>query len=144
MEYTIEVITVPVTDVDRAKDFYGTKCGFHVDLDQEVAPGVRIVQITPPGSRCSIALTHGMPTSPSQSEMEPGSLRGIQICVTDVEAARAELAGRGVDITPVQHVGAAGWEEGKGGDDWNSFAFFDDPDGNGWILQEAPAPLSQR
>jgi catechol 2,3-dioxygenase-like lactoylglutathione lyase family enzyme len=142
MEFTIEVISVPVTDVDRAKEFYGTVCGFHVDLDQEVSPGVRIVQITPPGSRCSIALTQGMP-SPGQPDMTPGSLQGVQICVTDIEAAHAELSGRGVDISPVQHVGAGGWEPGKG-ETWNSFAFFSDPDGNGWVLQEAPAPLAER
>lgn len=143
MEYTIEVIVVPVTDVDRAKSFYADRCGFHVDLDDEVAPGVRIVAITPPGSRCSIALTQGMPSSPSQSDMDPGTLRGVQICVTDITAAHAELTARGVDISPVQHVGPNGWEEGKG-ETWNSFAFFDDPDGNGWLLQEAPTPLSQR
>lgn len=143
MDYTIEVLTVPVTDIDRAKEFYADRCGFPVDLDTEVAPGVRIVQVTPPGSRCSIALTQGMPVSPVQAEMEPGTLRGVQICVTDIEAAHAELAGRGVDISTVQHVGASGWEEGRG-ETWNAFAFFDDPDGNGWILQEAPAPLSER
>lgn len=143
MEYTIEVINVPVADLDRAKDFYATRCGFPVDVDAEVAPGVRVVQITPPGSRCSIALTQGLPGSPTQTVMAPGSLTGVQICVTDIETARAELAGRGVDISPVQHVGPSGWEGGKGGA-WNSFAFFDDPDGNGWVLQEAPGPLSQR
>ncbi|WP_455355088.1 VOC family protein [Streptomyces sp. SYSU K217416] len=143
MDYTIEVISIPVTDIDRAKEFYADKCGFRVDLDTEVAPGIRIVQITPPGSRCSIALSEGMPASPFQSEMKPGTLRGVQICVTDIAAARAELSGRGVDISPVQHVGPAGWEEGTG-ETWNSFAFFDDPDGNGWLLQEAPSPLSER
>lgn len=144
MEYTIEVITVPVTDIDRAKDFYVTRCGFRTDVDAEVSPGVRVVQLTPPGSRCSIALTQGMPVSPEQSDMEPGSLRGVQICVTDIVAAQAELAGRGVPIGPVQHVGATGWEPGKSGEEWNSFAFFADPDGNGWVLQEAPAPLAER
>ncbi|EST38740.1 hypothetical protein N566_05855 [Streptomycetaceae bacterium MP113-05] len=143
MDYTIEVIVVPVTDVDRAKRFYAEGCGFHVDLDTEVAPGIRIVQITPPGSRCSLALSQGMPLPPGQSEREPGTLRGVQICVTDLAAAHAELTARGVDIGPVQHVGPNGWEEG-GGEPWNSFAFFDDPDGNGWLLQEAPAPLSHR
>jgi catechol 2,3-dioxygenase-like lactoylglutathione lyase family enzyme len=143
MDYTIEVIPVPVTDVDRAKEFYQSKCGFGVDLDTEVAPGMRIVQITPPGSRCSIALLQGMPEAPKQRAMDPGSLRGVQVCVTDIEAARAELAGRGVEISSVQHAGASGWESGKGAE-WNSFAFFADPDGNGWVLQEAPAPLAAR
>ncbi|MET8681575.1 VOC family protein [Streptomyces sp. NPDC004647] len=143
MDYTIEILSVPVTDIDRAKEFYADKCGFHVDLDTEVAPGIRIVQITPPGSRCSIALSQGMPASPSQSDMKPGTLRGVQICVTDIAAAHSELSGRGVDISPVQHVGPSGWEEGKG-ETWNAFAFFADPDGNGWVLQEAPSPLSER
>jgi catechol 2,3-dioxygenase-like lactoylglutathione lyase family enzyme len=143
MDYSIEVIVVPVADVGRAKDFYADRCGFPVDLDDEVAPGVRIVQLTPPGSRCSIALIQGMPPSPHQTDMKPGTLRGVQICVTDITAAHAELTDRGVDISPVLHLGPGGWEEGKG-EEWNSFAFFDDPDGNGWLLQEAPAPLSQR
>lgn len=143
MDYTIEVINVPVSDIDRAKAFYADTCGFPVDLDSEVAPGVRIVQITPPGSRCSIALTQGLPLPPGVPRMEPGSLHGVQICVTDITAAHAELSARGVDISPVQHVGPSGWEEGKG-DTWNSFAFFSDPDGNSWVLQEAPAPLSER
>ncbi len=143
MDYTIEVLNVPVADIDKAKEFYADKCGFHVDLDSEVAPGIRIVQITPPGSRCSIALAQGMPASPLQSTMAPGTLRGVQICVTDIVAAHKQLADRGVDISPVQHVGQAGWEEGTG-ETWNSFAFFTDPDGNGWVLQEAPSPLSER
>lgn len=143
MEYTIEVLAVPVGDVDRAKEFYADRCGFHVDLDDEVAPGIRIVQLTPPGSRCSIALTQGIPASPDQREMTPGSLQGVQMCVTDITAAHAELSGRGVAISPVQHVGPSGWEEGRG-ETWNAFAFFSDPDGNGWTLQEAPAPLSER
>ncbi|MDG4860949.1 VOC family protein [Streptomyces sp. T-3] len=144
MEYTLEVVVVPVTDADRAKTFYADKCGFKVDLDTEVAPGTRIIQITPPGSRCSIAITQGMPPNPGQTEMTPGSLQGLQVCVTDITTARAELAARGVDISEVQHVGASGgWEPGKG-DTWNAFAFFKDPDGNSWTLQEAPAPLSER
>ncbi|MFG3493814.1 VOC family protein [Streptomyces sp. NPDC047928] len=143
MNWTLEVVTVPVADVDRAKDFYGDKCGFKVDLDSEVAPGVRIVQLTPPGSRCSIALESGLPMAPGQSAMAPGTLQGLQLCVVDIEAARAELVARGVDVGPIQHVGASGWEEGKGGV-WNSFMFFRDPDGNGWTVQEAPSELSER
>lgn len=144
MEYTIEVVVVPVSDMDRAKEFYADKCGFKVDLDQEVAPGTRIIQITPQGSRCSIALTSGMPSTPGMGQMAPGALQGVQMCVTDIAGARAELADRGVDISEVQHVGESGaWEPGNGGT-WNAFAFFTDPDGNGWVLQEAPAPLSER
>ncbi|WP_369143891.1 VOC family protein [Streptomyces sp. R44] len=143
MNWTLEVVLVPVTDMDRAKEFYGGKCGFTLDLDTEVAPGVRIIQATPPGSRCSIALQSGMPQMPGTKEMSPGGLHGLQLCVTDIEAARAELVGRGVDVSPVMHVGAAGWEDGKG-DTWNSFMTFQDPDGNGWVVQEAPSELSER
>ncbi|MET9800702.1 VOC family protein [Streptomyces sp. NPDC006368] len=143
MNWTLEVVLVPVTDLDRAKDFYGVKCGFTVDLDTEVAPGIRIVQLTPPGSRCSVALQSGMPPAPGETSMAPGSLQGLQLCVTDIEAAREELTSRGVEVSPVRHVGPDGWTEGKGGT-WNSFLFFKDPDGNGWVVQEAPSELSER
>ncbi|NGO80982.1 VOC family protein [Streptomyces sp. YC504] len=143
MEYTLEVVVVPISDADRAKEFYADKCGFKVDLDQQVTPTTRIIQITPPGSRCSIALTVGMPPSPGQTSMEPGAIQGLQICVTDIEEAHAELTARGLDISEIMHVGAEGWAPGKG-ETWNSFAFFKDPDGNGWVIQEAPAPLSER
>ncbi|GHE66605.1 glyoxalase [Streptomyces longispororuber] len=144
MEWTLEVVLLPVSDLDRAKDFYENKCGFKADLDGEVAPGVRVIQITPPGSRCSLAMTAGMPPAPGQERAEPGSLQGLQLCVTDIEAAHAELSGRGVDITPVRHLGPEGWTEGRGEAPWSTFCFFKDPDGNGWALQEAPAPLSER
>ncbi|QCX76183.1 Glyoxalase-like domain protein [Streptomyces sp. YIM 121038] len=144
MEWTLEVVTLPVADLDRAKDFYETKCGFKADLDSEVAPGVRVIQITPPGSRCSFAMVTGLPLAPGQDAMAPGSLQGLQLCVTDIEAARAELAGRGVDVTPVRTLGARGWEDGRGDAEWSSFCFFKDPDGNGWTVQEAPAPLAHR
>ncbi|MFF0432511.1 VOC family protein [Streptomyces sp. NPDC004327] len=143
MDWTLEVVAVPVTDLDRAKEFYGEKCGFTVDLDQEVAPGVRIIQITPPGSRCSISLVRGMPPFPGGHEAAPGSLQGLQLCVTDIDAAREQLVAAGVEVSPVRHVGATGWEEGKGGT-WNSFMAFSDPDGNGWTVQEAPSELSER
>ncbi|RVU26239.1 VOC family protein [Streptomyces antnestii] len=143
MEWTLEVVVVPVTDVDRAKDFYVKQVGFGVDVDQVVAEGIRVVQLTPPGSRCSISLLQGMPGAPGQAPMAPGSLTGLQLCVTDIAAARAELVERGVDVSPVQHAGATGWEEGAG-DVWNSFMFFTDPDGNGWTVQQAPAPLAER
>ncbi|MGW7430958.1 VOC family protein [Streptomyces sp. NPDC054861] len=143
MNWTLEVVPVPVSDMDRAKAFYGDKCGFKIDLDDEVAPGMRIIQATPPGSRCSIAMLSGMPTMPGTKEMAPGSLHGLQICVTDIEAARAELVDRGVEVTPIRHVGERGWEEGKG-ETWNSFMSFEDPDGNGWVVQEAPSELSER
>ncbi|MFJ2821374.1 VOC family protein [Streptomyces toxytricini] len=143
MNWTLEVVPVPVTDIDRAKEFYAEKAGFKVDLDSEVAPGMRIVQLTPPGSRCSIAMLQGMPAAPGTKETAPGTLHGLQLCVTDIEAARAELAARGVDVSPVRHVGESGWEDGKGGT-WNSFMTFHDPDGNGWVVQEAPSGLSER
>ncbi|MGW2019123.1 VOC family protein [Streptomyces sp. NPDC001927] len=143
MNWTLEVVLVPVTDLDRAKEFYGEKCGFTIDLDTEVAPGIRIIQATPPGSRCSISMESGMPPMPGTKPMTPGSLQGLQLCVTDIEAAREELLGRGVDVSPVRRVGASGWEEGKG-ETWNSFLTFADPDGNGWVVQEAPSELSER
>ncbi|MFD3695349.1 VOC family protein [Streptomyces sp. NPDC058646] len=143
MNWTLEVIPVPVTDMDRAKEFYAGKAGFRVDLDDEVAPGMRIIQLTPEGSRCSIAMLQGMPAAPGMQQMAPGTLQGLQLCVTDIEAARAELLGRGVEVSVIRHVGDDGWEEGKGGT-WNSFMSFQDPDGNGWVVQEAPSELSER
>jgi catechol 2,3-dioxygenase-like lactoylglutathione lyase family enzyme len=131
MDWKLEVVVVPVTDVDRAKAFYADKFGFEVDVDSSPMEGVRIVQLTPPGSGCSIMVGKGM------GEGEPGSLKGVQICVGDIEAAHAELVSRGVDCTPVRHLGPNGWEEGKGGD-WNSFVFLEDPDGNSWAIQESP------
>ncbi|MEU2162464.1 VOC family protein [Streptomyces chengbuensis] len=144
MEWTLEVVAIPVTDVDRAKDFYVDRCGFTADLDMSPFEGARLVQITPPGSRCSIVLESGMPESPGQPRMAPGTLQGLQICVTDIEAARKELVDRGVVVGPVRHVGPSGWADGKGAEPWNSFMFFQDPDGNGWTVQEAPAPLADR
>ncbi|MFJ6939792.1 VOC family protein [Streptomyces sp. NPDC101132] len=143
MNWTLEVVPVPVTDVDRAKEFYADRLGFAVDLDAEVTPGARIVQLTPPGSRCSVVLEQGIPPAPGTRTMAPGTLHGLQLCVTDIEAARERLAARGVDVSPVRHVGADGWADGKG-ETWNSFLTFADPDGNGWIVQEAPSELSER
>jgi catechol 2,3-dioxygenase-like lactoylglutathione lyase family enzyme len=130
MDYRLEVVVVPVSDVDRAKAFYGERCGFTIDLDTTNG-GLRVVQITPPGSACSITIGTGITTS------EPGSYEGLQLVVTDIEAARAELIERGVDVGPIRHFENGEWLEGKGGP-WNSFASFGDPDGNGWILQETP------
>ena len=130
MDYKIELIPVPVTDVDRAKRFYAEQCGWVVDLDHQPNDSTRLVQLTPPGSGCSIMVGKGVTES-------PGSLQGIQIVVADIEAARAELVERGVDCTPVRHFDGTGWADGKGGD-WNSFVSFNDPDGNGWVLQESP------
>jgi catechol 2,3-dioxygenase-like lactoylglutathione lyase family enzyme len=130
MDWKIELLVVPVTDIDRAKAFYADQLGFHVDLDVERGD-FRIVQLTPAGSGCSIAIGTGL------VDMAPGALRGMQICVGDIDAAHAQLVERGVDVTPVRHKGPDGWAEGHG-EDWNSFVFFDDPDGNSWAIQESP------
>jgi catechol 2,3-dioxygenase-like lactoylglutathione lyase family enzyme len=131
MDYKLEVVPVPVTDIDRAKQFYGERAGFAVDLDVTLPGGNRLVQLTPPGSGCSIHLN-------SAIEMPPGVLDGLMLIVDDIEAARAELVGRGVEAGPVRHMEDGVWVEGKGGD-WNAFVAFSDPDGNGWMLQERPA-----
>jgi catechol 2,3-dioxygenase-like lactoylglutathione lyase family enzyme len=136
MEWTLEVVSVPVADVDRAKEFYETRMGFTVDHDTEVAPGVRFVQLTPRGSGCSVVIGTGM-----GNDMAPGSLKGLQLVVNDIRAARDELASRGVDIGEVQFAGPAGFRPAKDDDDLNNagFAFFADPDGNGWALQQITA-----
>jgi catechol 2,3-dioxygenase-like lactoylglutathione lyase family enzyme len=131
MDWKLEVVPVPVSDVDRAKRFYSEQVGFAVDHDTRVSDDVRFVQLTPPGSACSIVLGTG-------TGAPPGSMQGIQLVVADVEAARAELVERGVETSTVQHFDGATRVEGRGGD-WNSFVFFSDPDGNGWTVQERPA-----
>ena len=123
MDMKLEVIGIPVSDVDRAKAFYADQVGFQLDHDIEPGPGMRVVQMTPPGSPTSIVFGVGMPLG------EPGTLRGPQLVVEDIDAVRAELAGRGVQITEVQQLGP----EGAPG---SRFAFFSDPDGNGWSVQE--------
>ncbi|HTE58264.1 MAG TPA: glyoxalase superfamily protein [Verrucomicrobiae bacterium] len=117
---TIEVIFVPVTDVDRAKDFYVDKLGFHADHDQKVKEGLRFVQLTPQGSACSIAIGEGI------TEMKPGSQEGIMMVVDDVRSLRQELKEKDVDITDIDKQ------------PWGTFAYFKDPDGNAWTLQELP------
>ena len=130
MDWKLEVVVLPVSDVDRARDFYVEKIGFHLDVDQEMGES-RIVQMTPQGSGCSVTVGRGL------NNAEPGSVKGMQLCVGDIDAARAELVSRGVDVSPVRHVGPDGWADGNGGD-WNAFIFFDDPDGNSWTVQESP------
>jgi catechol 2,3-dioxygenase-like lactoylglutathione lyase family enzyme len=122
MDYRLELIILPVADVDRAKAFYVDKCGFNADHDHTVSDEVRFVQLTPPGSACSIALGKGL------VDTAPGSMQGLQLVVSDIEAARAELAGRGVDVSDVQEF------------PWGRFVFFRDPDGNGWSVQEIATP----
>jgi len=132
MDWKLELVTVPVTDVDRAKSFYADKVGFVVDVDHRVSEEFRVVQLTPPGSSCSIGLGVGI------SESVPGSFQRLQLVVTDIEAARAELIERGVEVSEVSRFEDGVLIEGPGGD-WNSFVFFSDPDGNGWAVQQTPA-----
>ena len=132
MDYTLELVVVPVSDVDRAKAFYNEQCGFNVDVDQSFGDDFRVVQLTPPGSACSISIGKGL------AKMEPGTLSGLQLCVSDINAAREEMVARGLDVTPVRHIEMGEWLDGPGGP-WNSFMFFSDPDGNGWAVQEKPA-----
>jgi predicted enzyme related to lactoylglutathione lyase len=132
VDWKLEVVVVPVSDVDRAKGFYSEQVGFVVDNDVRMGDNFRVVQLTPPGSACSIAIGTGL------AEMPPGAVKGMQLVVSDVEAARAELVKRGVEVSPVRHVENGVWADGPGGP-WNSFVFFSDPDGNGWAVQEKPA-----
>jgi catechol 2,3-dioxygenase-like lactoylglutathione lyase family enzyme len=130
MDYKLEVVVVPVSDVDRAKAFYSEQCGFVVDADSTPAPNFRVVQLTPPGSDCSITIGPII-----VKESGAGFRPSLQLSVPDIAAARDELAGRGVDITPVRHMDSGGWQDGPGGP-YNSFAFFKDPDGNDWAIQQ--------
>ena len=120
MDWKLELIAVPVSDVDRAKAFYTERVGFHADHDHTVDDETRFVQLTPPGSACSIAFGKGISTSP------PGSLQGLQLVVSDVQAARDQLLAGGVEVGEVQEF------------PWGSFVFFSDPDGNGWAVQQLP------
>jgi predicted enzyme related to lactoylglutathione lyase len=117
MDWKLELVAVPVTDVDRAKAFYVDQVGFNADHDHQVSDELRFVQLTPPGSGCSIAIGTGL------TEMSPGSVHGLQLVVDDIEAARAELVERGVEVGDVQEF------------PWGSFVFFSDPDGNSWSVQ---------
>lgn len=132
MKWTLEVVVIPVSDIGRAKEFYETRMGFVLDHDSDFGPDLRVVQLTPPGSGCSVVIGTGV------GEMTPGSLKGLQLVVNDVRAARAELASRGVDIGEVQVAGPHGFRPAKQDDDLNNqgFAFFTDPDGNGWSVQQ--------
>jgi catechol 2,3-dioxygenase-like lactoylglutathione lyase family enzyme len=123
MDYKLEVVVVPVADVDRAKEFYSERMGFEVDHDTSPAEGVRVVQLTPPGSACSIVIGTGV------APMEPGSIKGLQLVVDDMDKAYEELSGRGVELGEVQELGPPDSEGYK-------FVFFSDPDGNGWAVQE--------
>lgn len=120
MDFKLELVAIPVTDVDRAISFYTEKAGFTLDHDHTVSDEIRFVQLTPPGSACSITLGKGI------TEAEPGSVQGVQLVVTDIEAAHDELSGRGVEVSGVQQY------------PWGEFVFFSDPDGNKWAVQGIP------
>ena len=120
MDWKLELIPVPVSDIDAAKAFYTEKVGFNADHDHTVSDEIRFVQLTPPGSACSISIGKGLVDTP------PGSAQGLQLVVDDIEAARAELIGRGVEVSEVQHF------------PWGDFVYFKDPDGNGWAVQKLP------
>jgi catechol 2,3-dioxygenase-like lactoylglutathione lyase family enzyme len=120
MDWKLELVIVPVSDVDRAKAFYADKVGFHVDHDHRVNEQLRFVQLTPPGSACSIAFGEGLTTA------APGSVKGLQVVVSDAQAAHDHLAERGVEVADVQVLA------------WGSFVYFTDPDGNAWSIQELP------
>jgi catechol 2,3-dioxygenase-like lactoylglutathione lyase family enzyme len=133
MDFKLELVLIPVTDVDRAKQFYAEKCGFTVDVDHQPNDRFRVVQLTPPGSACSLTFGIGI------TDAAPGSTRGTHLVVTDIEAARAELVGRGVEVSEIRHMTPDGWQPGADPkhSDYNSFADFSDPDGNTWVLQES-------
>ena len=122
MDYKLELVAVPVSDVDRAKAFYTEQAGFNADHDHQVNEDLRFVQLTPPGSACSIAIGTGV------TDVEPGSVQGLQLVVSDIDAAHADLSGRGVEVSPVQDF------------PWGRFVFFKDPDGNGWAVQQIVYP----
>ncbi len=134
MDLKLELVLIPVADVDRAKAFYSEQLGFDVDVDTSPTEEFRVVQLTPPGSSCSITIGKGV------TNAEPGSYRGTHLCVADIEAARAELVGRGVGVSEIRHFdrAAGSWKPGPdpARGKYNSFADFADPDGNTWVLQE--------
>ena len=132
MDYKLELVLIPVTDVDRAKAFYVDQCGFTLDVDHQPNDQFRVVQITPPGSACSLTIGIGLGTA------EPGTYRGTHLVVNDIEAAHAELTGRGVKVSDIRHMTPNGWQPGADPNhgDYASFADFSDPDGNTWALQE--------
>ncbi|GIF12020.1 VOC family protein [Actinoplanes teichomyceticus] len=130
MNWTLEVVIVPVTDIDRAKRFYAEQLGFHVDHDTAFGDQVRIVQLTPPGSGCSIVIGRG-----AVPQMPPGSLKGLQLVVRDIRAAHAELVARGVEVSDVTTLGENPTPTPDPLDNVG-FIFFNDPDGNGWAVQQ--------
>ena len=137
MQWLLEVVVLPVSDLDRAKAFYAGRLGFVVDHDTTVMEGTRVVQLTPPGSHCSVVIGEGAVVPP----MPPGSVRGLQLVVADVVAAQAELRERGVEVSDVTSVDGDADKLARGGTalDNVGFCFFEDPDGNGWAVQQISA-----
>jgi catechol 2,3-dioxygenase-like lactoylglutathione lyase family enzyme len=133
MNWTLEVVVVPVLDVDRAKAFYSDQLGFNVDHDTTISDGNRVVQLTPPGSGCSVVIGEGV-----VPDMPPGSLKGLQLVVPDIHAARAQLVERGVDVSEVQVMGENPSPTENVLDNVG-FVFFSDPDGNAWAVQQISA-----
>jgi len=133
MDYRLELVLVPVSDVDRAKTFYTEKAGFTLDVDHRAGENFRVVQLTPPGSPCSITIGVGL------TQVAPGSAQGMHLVVSDIEGARKELVERGVKVSDIRHMTPSGWAPGPDPQhaDYGSFADFADPDGNTWVLQEA-------
>jgi catechol 2,3-dioxygenase-like lactoylglutathione lyase family enzyme len=132
VEYRLELVLIPVTDVDRAKAFYTEKAGFVLDVDTSPTEEFRVVQMTPRGSACSITIGKGI------TDATPGSVRGLHLVVTDIEVARAELVARGMEISEIRHFEGGAWVPGADPQrrNYQSFADFSDPDGNTWVLQE--------
>ncbi|MGH9213698.1 MAG: glyoxalase superfamily protein [Acidimicrobiales bacterium] len=132
MDLKLELVLLPVNDVDRAKAFYVDQLGFNLDVDHQPNDEFRVVQMTPPGSACSVTLGIGI------TDATPGSVRGTHLVVTDIDKARSELVGRGVEVNEIRHMTPDGWQPGTDPQHtrYNSFADFADPDGNTWILQE--------
>jgi catechol 2,3-dioxygenase-like lactoylglutathione lyase family enzyme len=132
MDYRLELVLIPVTDPDRARDFYVDKAGFKLEVDTRINDEMRVIQVTPPGSACSVGFGVGITSAP------PGTAQGLHLVVSDIVAAREELAGRGVGISEVRHLESGQWVDGphpqRG--NYESFADFADPDGNVWVLQE--------
>ena len=133
LDFKLELVLIPVSDVDRAKAFYVEKAGFNLDVDHQASDEFRVVQMTPPGSACSITIGIGI------TDAAPGSVRGTHLVVFDIEAARALLMTRGVDVSQIRHFDSGEWKPGPDPEhrDYGSFADFSDPDGNTWVLQEA-------
>jgi predicted enzyme related to lactoylglutathione lyase len=132
MDLKLELVVIPVSDVDRAKTFYNEKVGFSEDVDTRVSDEMRVVQLTPPGSACSIGIGTGI------TDAAPGSVRGLHLVVSDIETTRAELVERGMDVSEIRHFESSTWVPGPDPQrrDYSSYADFSDPDGNTWVLQE--------